>query len=159
MSLILAMALAAGMAGGEEDRHALLRMEDDFAAAWNRGDAAAMAALWTEEGDFISPGGKVARGRTGIERMLREEQAASFKDTRMAIACPNDMIRFVTSDVATIDCTWVISGARDAGGQPRPPLTGRSLGVALKADGRWRWTAGRAFVPLPPLPPPPPPKP
>jgi uncharacterized protein (TIGR02246 family) len=159
MSLILAAVLAAGMAGGEDDRRALLKMEDDFAAAWNKGDAAAMAALWADDGDLVSPGGKMARGRAEIEKMLREDQSGAFKDTHFTITCPTDTIRFVKSDVATIDCSWEISGAKDAAGQPRPPLKGRSIGVALKSDGRWRWTAGRAMVPLPPLPAPPPPKP
>jgi uncharacterized protein (TIGR02246 family) len=159
MSLILAAVLAAGMAGGEDDRRALLKMEDEFAEAWNRHDAAAMAALWAEDGDLISPGGRVARGRAEIEKMLRDEQSAAFKDTHFTITCPAPGIRFLKPDVATIDCSWEISGAKDAAGQPRPSLKGLSIGVALKSDGRWRWTAGRAMVPLPPLPPPPPPKP
>jgi uncharacterized protein (TIGR02246 family) len=162
--LIAALVLAAGGAAADErpktdDQRALVKLEDDFAAAWNKGDAKAMAALWEDDGDLVNPAGRVAHGRAEIEKLFVADQTGPFKDTRFTITCPATGIRMVKSDVAVVDCSWEVAAAKDAAGQPRPALKGLSAGVAVKSAGRWRWVAGRAMVPLPPLPAPPPPKP
>ena len=48
---------------------------DDFAAKWvtayDAGDAAALAALFTQDGVFNAPSGAVLKGRDAIEKLLR----------------------------------------------------------------------------------------
>jgi uncharacterized protein (TIGR02246 family) len=162
-TLTMALLLAAGAAGadekpktaGAEDQRALLKLEEDFAAAWNKGDYKAMAALWDDDGDLINPVGRVARGRAEIEKLFLADQTGPFKATHFTITCPATGIRMVKSDVAVVDCSWEVTGAKDAVSQARPPMTGLSSGVAMKSGGRWRWVAGRAMVPIPPMGPPP----
>src|SRR6185312_2743301 len=40
-----------------------------FVAAFNKGDAAAMAALYTEHATALPPGGDVVQGRDGIQKL------------------------------------------------------------------------------------------
>src|SRR5271157_5015547 len=60
----------------ETDREAILQSARDFTAAFEKGDAKAVAALWTEQGEYESDDGPILRGRTAIEAAF----AARFKD-------------------------------------------------------------------------------
>lgn len=53
---------------------------NSFILAWNRHDAAALAALWHEGGDFVDPNGRAARGRAQIEALFRDELGESRLD-------------------------------------------------------------------------------
>src|SRR5262249_26119370 len=43
-----------------------------FAEAFGRGDARAVAALWTEGGEYLGPDGETLRGRPAIEKAYAE---------------------------------------------------------------------------------------
>jgi uncharacterized protein (TIGR02246 family) len=65
----------------EQDRQQLEALATRYAEAANRHDAAAIAALFTEEGVFVSPEGIVS-GRPGIEKLYRDTfNAAAVTDT------------------------------------------------------------------------------
>lgn len=48
-------------------REAIAAANDDFMAAFNRGDAAALAALYTENGQLLPPNSDFVRGRQAIQ--------------------------------------------------------------------------------------------
>src|SRR5262249_21654096 len=56
----------------EADREAIRQAGRAFVEAFNKGDAKAVAALWTEQGESIDEGGAVLRGRAEIEKAYAE---------------------------------------------------------------------------------------
>lgn len=63
-----------GAPPGEDnkDREAIIKSSRDFAAAFNAGDAKAIAAMWTENGECREAGGETYLGRGAIERAYAE---------------------------------------------------------------------------------------
>jgi uncharacterized protein (TIGR02246 family) len=53
---------------------------DNYVTAFNAGDAKKLAALWTEQGELVTPGGAVWKGRAQLE----EQFAAYFAETKGA---------------------------------------------------------------------------
>src|SRR5262245_28581417 len=52
---------------------ALIRKQAaDFVRAFNKGDAKTLAALWTEEGEYIDDDGTTYRGRAAIEEVYAD---------------------------------------------------------------------------------------
>ena len=81
----------------DADREAILQSARDFAAAFEKGDAKAVAALWTEEGEYESDDGTILRGRAAMEAAF----AAHFKGHpagKMEIKV--ESIRFPSRDIA-----------------------------------------------------------
>src|SRR5947209_1340917 len=67
-------------APSEQDRQQMEALATRYAEAANRHDAAAIAALFTEEGLFVSPEGIVS-GRPAIEKLYRDTFNAAVSDT------------------------------------------------------------------------------
>ena len=111
------------------DREAILQSARDFTAAFDKGDAKAVAALWIEQGEYESDDGTILRGRTAIEAAF----AAHFNgrpSEEMEIKVDN--IRFPSRDVAVEEgrtCTT-------AGDMLPDSANYRVLHV--REDGKWR---------------------
>jgi hypothetical protein len=54
------------------DLAAVRKTADEFAKAFNKGDAKAVAAFWTKEGEYVGPDGEVIRGREALEKQYTE---------------------------------------------------------------------------------------
>ncbi len=50
------------------DVGAVRKTAEEFAKAFNKGDAKAVAAFWTRDGEFVGPDGEPVRGREAIEK-------------------------------------------------------------------------------------------
>jgi uncharacterized protein (TIGR02246 family) len=57
-----------GAAGRDDPRAGIEAANAEFAAATSRGDAAAVAAMYTERGQLLPPNEKIVEGRAAIER-------------------------------------------------------------------------------------------
>jgi uncharacterized protein (TIGR02246 family) len=79
------------------DRAAIRAVADAYVAAYNRGDAKAVAGYWSENGQWINPDGKPINGRAAIRKEL-EEMFALSKGLHLEIV--DFSVRFVTPDVA-----------------------------------------------------------
>jgi uncharacterized protein (TIGR02246 family) len=82
----------------ETDREAIAKAARSFIAAFENGDAKAVAAHWTESGEYVSDDGTTIRGRADIEK----EYAELFAKKKMAakVAVDVDSIRFPSRDTA-----------------------------------------------------------
>jgi uncharacterized protein (TIGR02246 family) len=58
--------------GRDEDREAIRESSRAFTECCHRGDARAVASLWTENGEFEDEDGTILRGRSAIEKAFRE---------------------------------------------------------------------------------------
>lgn len=50
------------------DEAAVRAVADSYVAAYNRGDAKALAEFWSETGEYVSPSGEKLKGRENIEK-------------------------------------------------------------------------------------------
>jgi uncharacterized protein (TIGR02246 family) len=96
-------------------------------AAINRRDFAALAALYTTDGDTIIASRPRTSGRDAIRRSAEAAWATAPSARRLSMTV--DAIRFLDSDVAIADTT-----ARFSAGEPRED---RGTWVVVRRDGRW----------------------
>jgi uncharacterized protein (TIGR02246 family) len=148
LGLLLTLSVAAFAAAAERagDQAAIRGALERFAKAWNAGDAAALAALFDEQGSFTRAGGVTLHGRDEIEKGLGEGFEGPFKGARLRITAEH--VHFLTEDVAIQDEAWAIINLRDSFGNDLPPMHGLSLVVWVKRDGKWLVAASQGMVPV-----------
>src|SRR5690348_26079 len=107
----LALVAVLLLAAGDKDKDAVSKTAQDFAAAWNKHDAKALTAFFTDDGDLINPMGRHARGKAEIEKLFQDEQAGVFKSSQFTATCAADDIKMIKPDVAVMTCDWEAAGA------------------------------------------------
>lgn len=130
------------------DEEAIKAIEAEFAAAWAAHDAKHLAEFWLEDGDFMNPLGRFARGRKELEAFFREEHAGVMRASTYSFNL--DSVRPVAPDVLVTDWTNVIRGMIAANGEALPPLTHHVTTVFVRRQGRWWKSSTRVTVLLPP---------
>jgi uncharacterized protein (TIGR02246 family) len=137
--LTLTTILVAAVAGPapaqrDDDRAEIRRVAMRQADTWNRHDAKAYAALFTEDCDVVNVLGWWWRGRAELERKLTEAFRFVFRDSRLTISDVNT--RFIRPDVAVAHVPWTMVGARTPAGVPEPRQGIQTL-VFTKQSGQW----------------------
>ncbi len=124
------------------DQAAIRSTADTFVTAFNRGDAKAVAALWTENGTLADERGIIFKGRQAIEN----EYAAFFKAQPGAkIHVGIQSIDFPAPNLAIEDGLATVAVERGA-----PPTAGRYSVVHVKEDGKWLMASVReSSIPIP----------
>lgn len=80
-ALALALPLAAGAQAGSRDvRAQIATLDQAWQTAYNAGDAAALAALYAQDGKVMAPGSETASGRAAIEAYFKAEIAKGGKN-------------------------------------------------------------------------------
>jgi uncharacterized protein (TIGR02246 family) len=150
-SLLLSLA-AYGQSGRGEDQRAIRAVLDRFIEAWNRHDAHAFAAVFSEDADFTNWRGAGASGRSKIEEAHAPMFATVFKNSRQKYS--EIKTRFIRDDVAAVDMHWEMTGVMDTHGQPRPDREGLLSFVMSKDAGQWQIVVMHNLdqTALPPLP-------
>jgi uncharacterized protein (TIGR02246 family) len=132
-ALLILMASLGACAGREVDKAkeeaAILKLAQEFVEAFHKGDARALAAFWTVDGDYTDQTGRYFKGREAIEKVFREFFAEN-KGLKLRIDIQS--LRFVTPDVAVEDGT---TGVIHPDGTP--PSRARYTIVHVKRDGQW----------------------
>jgi len=59
--------------GSSAEIQSITQLDKDYEAAYNRGDANAVAAFYTNDAEYVDEGGNVVSGRHDIEKLLAEE--------------------------------------------------------------------------------------
>jgi uncharacterized protein (TIGR02246 family) len=110
------------------DDTAIRATADAFVQAFNRGDARAVAALWTEKGTMADDRGQIFKGRKAIEA----EYVALFKEhpgAKMEVAIQS--IDFATPGMAIED------GVARVVAKDGPPAASRYTAVHVLEGGKW----------------------
>jgi uncharacterized protein (TIGR02246 family) len=129
------------------DKAAIQALLDAHGEAWTKGDAAAAAAVMTQDADWVGGDGGIYEGRAAIEAAHREWLSGSAKGSRhLHPGIP--AIRFLRPDVALVDGDSYISGAHDDHGQELPAQTSRYTAVMVKENGQWLVAAFRSMPQL-----------
>jgi len=135
MLLVLLAAPLVGFAA-ESDLDAIRTLQTEQAAAWNRHDAQACAALFTSNGDVVNVLGWWWRGRDQIQRKLSEAFVFVFRDSQLTIT--DVKVRTLSPTIAIAHVRWTMDGARAPPGAPQPPREGIQLQVLTKEGREWR---------------------
>lgn len=114
----------------------------DFIAAFNRGDAKALAGFWTPDGDYVDQAGQAHKGRAAIERLYAKGFAEN-KGAKLAVTVTSK--RAVGADVVLEDGLTEVTPA-DGG----PGTVGRFSAVLVKKDGEWYFESVRESIARPP---------
>jgi uncharacterized protein (TIGR02246 family) len=83
--------------GDEAEIRALLQQ---LGEAWNKHDVKAFMARMAEDADAVNRFGQWYRGRTQLEKHLRELHAAPFRDMLVDRSSQIEQVRFLTPEVA-----------------------------------------------------------
>ena len=76
-----ALALVFPLAAVAQDVQAeIVKNNEKFAAAYNRGDIAMVSAMYTEDAIAFPPGGDLVKGRAAIGAMWKDVQVAGLTD-------------------------------------------------------------------------------
>jgi uncharacterized protein (TIGR02246 family) len=113
-----------------EDERAIRAAAQQYVAALEAGDADALAAFWTPEGDYVDEHG---RSHPASE-LVAEAARSKGQGLRPQIKLLENRIRFLTDEVAIEDGT---SEAVRPDAASRPSR-GRFSAIWVKRDGKWR---------------------
>jgi uncharacterized protein (TIGR02246 family) len=128
--------------GDPKDIAALGKSAEAFVEAFHKGDAKALAALWTADGDYTDQTGRSLSGREAIAKNF-EGFFAENKGLKLRI--DSDSLRFVTADVAIEDGVTSVITPDGA-----PPSRARFTIVHVKKEGQWLLSSVRDASYAPP---------
>ena len=101
-----------------------------YAKAFNQKDAKAIAALYTDDAEYIDEDGEGIQGRTAIEASLKEYFTQN-PDVSMQLSIAS--IRFVAPNVAIEDGVTTVAASKTA-----VPITTRYTAIHTKVAGNWQ---------------------
>jgi uncharacterized protein (TIGR02246 family) len=102
--------------------------------AWNRHDAKAFAALFTEDADLVNVVGWWWKGRAEIERKLADAYLFVFRESMLTVNAVE--IKFLTPEIAVAHVRWSMVGAKTPQGIPEP-RQGIQTMTLQKQAGKW----------------------
>lgn len=124
------------------DERAIRALIEAHAAARNRRDLAAAAAVYADTASIALRSGKQFSGLAGVEQWHAE--ALGRPDVRPHVHPPETIrVRIISADIAIADMETHSPGGLDADGLPCPPRKAPLFIVLVKSDGEWRITAQR----------------
>ncbi len=133
---------AAGKPSNAADEKAIRATAEAFVAAFNAGDAKAVAALWAVDAEYTDESGRTLQGRAAIEK----EYADLFKQHRGAVmTVKTESIRFLGPELAV---EKGVARVKSPGGLA--DTAARYTVVHARRDGKWAMVLGRdaPYVPV-----------
>lgn len=132
---------AAGAKAADDVESAVLAASRAYKDALDRGDAAAVKALWTEDGDIIDDLGTVLLGRDAASQISPPAEG----EARPAFAIDEATVRVVADDVAIEDGAVTVTPPGST-----IPHHGRFSAVWVKRPEGWRLASLREWRTDPP---------
>jgi len=133
---------AAAAEGTPEAMEAIAKSAEGFVEAFNKGDAGAVAAFWTPDGDYVDQTGRALKGRDAIEGAYSEYFA---KNKGLKLRIESEALAFPTAGTAIEDGTTAVLPANGA-----PPSRARYTNVLVNRDGKWLLSSVREAAYVPP---------
>jgi len=131
------------------DEAAIRAAAQEWQAAWNRHDMAALHDLFADDADLVTVSGLRWTGRAKIEHGHAQLHRFQFKDSVWTNVRVD--VRLLAPEVALAHIRWTMHGDLDADGAPRPLREALFSWVLVKRGGRWRIGAAHNTNVLAPL--------
>jgi uncharacterized protein (TIGR02246 family) len=142
LAALVLLGVVSSPAARANDESAIRQMVGDAVRRLNDGDLTAIDQFWDENADYVGIDGQFIHGR----QAMREFFTQLLKAGAGTEAATIEQVRFLTSDLAIVDGSWTITGAKDGNGNALPPIRGRGCEIVQKKRGRWRFVATREMV-------------
>jgi uncharacterized protein (TIGR02246 family) len=141
-AVILSARPALAQAESNPQEAAIFKSAEAFVDAFHKGDAKAVAAFWTADGDYVDQTGKHLKGRQAIEEAFHN----FFSENKgMKLRINVTSLRFVTPELAIEDGTTETLPPNGA-----PPSRTRYTNVHVKKGGQWSLASVRESAYAPP---------
>jgi len=142
MALLVCLGTVYAASVNEEDERIIRGMVNQAVTRLNKGDISALEDFWDENADYVGVDGMLIKGRAQMQAFFRK-MTESSKGQQIASV---EQIRFIAPDLATVDGSWTVTGAKGADGKELAPIKGRGFEVVQKRNSRWRFIATREMV-------------
>ena len=116
------------------------KIADQYSAAFNKGDANALAALYTANAMRVGPDGQLVTGRAAIEKTYGDAFAGPLKGTKLTLE--QGGIQVVAPDVKVMEGRFAAAGVTT--------IKGRYVNTIVRQGKSWR-LASVVTVPDPPV--------
>lgn len=140
VALVAGCTPAAPATGSAADEQAVRDIATAYAAAWDKGDAPAIAAMVTEDYHGFDIMGSYFADRAAFEKATAEQLTA--RPAGQTITITTSYVRFLGANAAAAGGTWTIAG-------PAGPLPSAGVWTAtdVKVDGKWLVATNHPAVP------------
>jgi uncharacterized protein (TIGR02246 family) len=112
-----------------QDKATIEKLNDQWTAAFNKGDAAAVAALYTEDAYVLPPGAEMVKGRAGIEAFWRQA-AQQMGDAKLTTLDVQPLGPEAAREIGTVTLKTK--------SQPAQEIAAKYVVVWRKAGGGWK---------------------
>lgn len=142
-----ATAEPAATAGTSEDEAAIRAQVTAYANAYSAKDAAALAAIATEDYESVGTDGSRMSGRAAVQEAVAAEMAMMPAELTITVTATTEYLRWLSADAAVAGGTWSSTG----GPAEMGPGRGAWMSVFRRdADGQWRMSNGMSAPYMPP---------
>ncbi len=127
---VLGFCLTVMVAGSAlaQSKAAIEKLNDQWTAAFNRGDAAAVAAMYATDAYVLPPGGEMVKGRAAIAAFWKNA-ATQVGDARLVTVDLLPLGRGAAREIGTVTLTTKA--------QPPQQLVGKYAVVWRRIGGKW----------------------
>ena len=119
------------------------KLADQYVAAFNKGDAKTLTALYTADATRLGPDGQLLTGRAAVEKSYMDGFAGALKGSTLALE--QGRTQAITPDVKLMEGRFTVSGAA-------AQLKGRYVNTIVRQGGTWLLASVVTVPDLPPAP-------
>ena len=112
-----------------QDKATIVKLNDAWAAAFNKGDASAVAAMYTEDAFVLPPGAEMVKGRAAIEAFWRQA-AQQMGDAKLTTVDVLPLGPRAAREIGTVSLK--------SKSQPPQEIVGKYAVVWRKIGGQWK---------------------
>jgi uncharacterized protein (TIGR02246 family) len=112
-----------------QDKSAIEKLNDAWTAAFNKGDSAAVAAMYTEDAYVLPPGTEMVKGHAAIEAFWRQA-AQQMGDAKLTTLDVLPLGRAAAREIGTVTLKTK--------SQPPQEIVGKYAVVWRKVGGKWK---------------------
>ena len=127
--ILFGMFLCVATAALAQDKPTTAKLNDAWAAAFNKGDAQAVAAMYAEDAYVPPPGSDIVKGRAAIEAFWRQA-AQQMGDAKLTTLDVLPLGRNAAREIGTVTLKTK--------SQPPQEVVGKYAVVWRKIGGQWK---------------------
>jgi len=126
---LVATCLSLPVSAMAQDKASIQSLNDQFVTAFNSGDMAAVAALYTEDATVLPPGAEMVKGRTAIQAFWKAT-AEQFGDVKLTVIDVKPLGTTAAREIGTF-------ALQTKGHQPQE-ITGKYVVIWEKVGADWK---------------------